>query len=172
VDPTCRVTIPYIKGLPQKSKRIGNMFNIKNSFKTRNTIGSILRKLKPKKDLMDKPQCVDRIPCDWGRKNTGETSRPPGTRLKEHKYNLRLEHVEKSKLTAHTIEEGHRIVWDKQTLHKLNQIVITENTRKQHVMYQQSDQPAKCWYFIHLVFNNEKRNLRVMLWCVPLCWLK
>jgi hypothetical protein len=53
------------------------------------------------------------------RKHIGETSRPLGIRLKEHKHNLRLGNVEKSKLSTHATEEGHRIVWDK-TLYKLN----------------------------------------------------
>jgi predicted GIY-YIG superfamily endonuclease len=91
---TCRVTIPYIQGQSEKFTRTGNMFNIETIFKTRNTIGSILRKLKPKKDLMDKPQCVYRIPCECSRKYTGETSRQLSMRLKEHKYNFRLGHVE------------------------------------------------------------------------------
>jgi DNA-binding CsgD family transcriptional regulator len=48
------VTIPCIKGLSKKFKRIGYRFNIK-IFKTGNTIGSILRKLNAKKDLLVKP---------------------------------------------------------------------------------------------------------------------
>jgi hypothetical protein len=107
------VTVPYIKGLSEKFKNTGNMFDIKTAFKTRNTIGNILRKLKPKKDLLDKLQCVYRIPCECGRQYAGETSRPLGTGLKEHKYNLRLGVVEKSKLAAHAVEEDHRNDWDK-----------------------------------------------------------
>jgi hypothetical protein len=33
--------------------------------------------------------------------------------LNKHKHNLGLGNVEKCKLAAHAIEEGHRIVWDK-----------------------------------------------------------
>lgn len=54
VKPVCMVTIPCIKGLSKKFKRIGYRFNIK-IFKTGNTIGSILRKLNAKKDLLVKP---------------------------------------------------------------------------------------------------------------------
>ena len=34
------VTIPHIKGLSEKFKRIANTFDIKTTFKTRNTIGA------------------------------------------------------------------------------------------------------------------------------------
>ena len=60
-----------------------------------------------KRDLLSKPRC--RIACECGGKYTRETSRPLGTRLREHEYNLRQGNVEKSKLAAHAIEEGHRI---------------------------------------------------------------
>jgi hypothetical protein len=53
---------PNIKGLSEKFRRIGNLFNIKTNFKRRNTTGSILRKLKAQKDLLDKPQSVYRVP--------------------------------------------------------------------------------------------------------------
>jgi hypothetical protein len=58
---------------------------------------------------------------------TVETNRPLGTRLKEHNYNLRLGHGEKSKLAACAIEEGHRIVCD--TTH-IVQIEPNSNYRK------------------------------------------
>ena len=72
----------------------------------------------------------------------GETSRPLGTRLREHEYNLRQGNVEKSKLAAHAIEEGHRIdgnpprQTDRQTdrqTYKLNLTTSAGNTKKQHM---------------------------------------
>jgi hypothetical protein len=65
--------------------------------------------LKPKKDLLDK-QRVYKTPCECGGEYNGETITPLGTRLKGHKYNLRLGNVEKPKVDTHAIEEGHRIV--------------------------------------------------------------
>ena len=93
VKPTCMVTMSYIKGLSENFKRTGNVLNIKTTFNTRNTVESILRKLKPNKDPLDKLQCAYRIPCECGRKYAEETSRPLGTRLREHKYALRLSKI-------------------------------------------------------------------------------
>jgi hypothetical protein len=52
------------------------------------------------------------IPCECGRSYIGETSRPLGIRIKEHKHNLKQGLLEKSKLAQHSHEEGHRIKWD------------------------------------------------------------
>jgi predicted transcriptional regulator len=56
-------------------------------------------------------QCVYNIPCDCGRCYIDETSRPLEVRIKEHKYLMQIL-LEKSKLTQHAYEEGHRICWN------------------------------------------------------------
>jgi hypothetical protein len=81
IKATCMVSMSYIKGLSENCKRTGNVLNTITTFNTRNTVESILRKLRPNKDLLDKLQCAYRIPCECGRKYAGETSRPLGTRL-------------------------------------------------------------------------------------------
>jgi hypothetical protein len=60
----CEICIPYIRGLSEKFKRIGEKFNIKTVFKSKYTLGNFLRKTKPNIDTMDKSQCVYRIPCE------------------------------------------------------------------------------------------------------------
>jgi hypothetical protein len=44
-----------------------------------------LKKRKQKNKLRDKPQCICRIPCECGGEYVGETSRPLGVCIKEHK---------------------------------------------------------------------------------------
>jgi predicted GIY-YIG superfamily endonuclease len=57
-------------------------------------------------------QCIYSIPCECGRSYIGETGRPLGVRLREHRYNLKEGLLEKSKLAQHAYEEGHRVGWD------------------------------------------------------------
>ena len=82
------LSVPHIKGLCKKFQSIGSRFNITTLFKTKNTIGGFLRKMKPN-ELRDKPQCICRIPCKCGREYIGETSRTLGVTIKEHICNIR-----------------------------------------------------------------------------------
>jgi hypothetical protein len=49
------------------------------------------------------------MPCDCGRCYIGETRRPSEVRVKEHRHNLTQVLLEKSQLTQHAYEEGHKI---------------------------------------------------------------
>jgi hypothetical protein len=49
------------------------------------------------------------IPCDCGRCYISEISSPLEVLIKEHKYNLTQGLLEKSKLTQHAYEKGHKI---------------------------------------------------------------
>jgi hypothetical protein len=51
-------------------------------------------------------------PCECGRSYIGETSSPLAVRLREHRHNLQLGLLEKSKLAQHAYEEGHRVGWN------------------------------------------------------------
>jgi hypothetical protein len=57
-------------------------------------------------------KCVYSIPCDCGRCYIGETRRPLEVRIKEHKYNLTQDMLEKSILAQHSYEEDHKICWN------------------------------------------------------------
>jgi hypothetical protein len=82
------LSVPHIKRLSKKFQSIGSRLNITALFKTKNTIGVFLRKMKPN-DLRDKPQCIYRIPCKYGKECIGETSRTLGVTIKEHICNIR-----------------------------------------------------------------------------------
>lgn len=77
-------------------------------FKTKNTIGGFLRKMKPN-ELRDKPQCIYRIPCKCCREYIGETSTTLGVRINKHICNIRKWYFDRSKLAAHDFEEGGQI---------------------------------------------------------------
>jgi hypothetical protein len=112
------LSIPYIREISEKFKRIGERFNIKTVFKTKCISGNFLRRTKPIIGTLDKSQCVYRTPCECGREHIGETGRPLNIRIREHKYYLREGHIDSSKLTSHAFE-GHRIDWINTTILQL-----------------------------------------------------
>jgi hypothetical protein len=110
--PLGSVYIPYVKGVSEKFKRIGNRYNIRKIFKTKHTLRSSLMKTRPERDPLQTAQCFYSIPCECGRSYIGETDRPLAVRLREHRYSLQQGLLEKSKLAQHAYEEGHRVGWD------------------------------------------------------------
>jgi predicted GIY-YIG superfamily endonuclease len=112
-DETClsTVVIPYVKGILEKFRRIGERYNIKTVFKTRQTLHSFLTRTRPHREVQDMRQCIYSIPCECGRCYTGETGRPLGIRIREHMNNLKQGLMEKSRLAKHAYEEGHRTQW-------------------------------------------------------------
>lgn len=110
------VCVISIRGISEKFKRIGEIFNIKTVFKTKYTLGNFLRKTKHNIDTLDKSQCIYGIPCECGRECFGEIGRLLNIRIRDHKYNLREGHIDKSKLASHAFDEGHRIDWINTTI--------------------------------------------------------
>jgi hypothetical protein len=90
------VVIPYVKGVSEKFRRIGNRYNIRTIFKTSHTIRRAIMKTRPDRDLLETRHCIYSIPCEYGRCYIGETGRPLGVRLKEHQYNLKQGLLDKS----------------------------------------------------------------------------
>jgi hypothetical protein len=103
------VIIPYVKGISEKLRCMGNRFNLRTIFKTKHILHGTLIKPGPIRDVQQMKQCVYSIPCDCCRSYIGETSRPSEVRIKEHKYNLKQGLLEKSKLAENAYEEGHKI---------------------------------------------------------------
>jgi hypothetical protein len=88
--PLCYIHIPYIKGISEKFRRIGNQYKVKTIFKTRNSLRSLLTKTKPYQDSNLTAQCVQSIPCECGRKYIGQTGRPLAVRVREHKAKFKV----------------------------------------------------------------------------------
>jgi hypothetical protein len=78
-------------------------------FKSIPTLHGKLLKTGPVRNTQQTKQCVYNLPCDCGRCYIGETSRPLQVCIKEHKYNLTQDLIEKSKLAQHACEKSHKI---------------------------------------------------------------
>jgi hypothetical protein len=105
VKPIGSVVIPYVKGISEKFKRIGNRYNIRTIFKTNHTLRDTLMRTRPMSDPQLTAQCIYNIPCECGRSYVGETGRPLSVRIRQHKLNLKNGLLEKSKLAQHAFEE-------------------------------------------------------------------
>jgi hypothetical protein len=103
--------IPYVKGISEKFKRIGNRY-IRTVFKTKHTLRSSLMRTRLERSPQQTANCIYSIPCECGRSYIGETGRPLAVHIHEHRHNLRAGLLEKSKLAQHVYEERHRVGWD------------------------------------------------------------
>jgi hypothetical protein len=81
------VVIPYVKGVSEKFRLIGNRFNVRIILKTKHALCGTLMKTGPLGDPQQMKQYVYSIPCDCGRCYIGETGRLLDVRIK-HKFNL------------------------------------------------------------------------------------
>jgi hypothetical protein len=102
------VVIPYVKGISEKFKRIGNRY-IKMIFKTKHTLRDTLMRTRPMSDPQLTAHRIYSIPCECGRSYVGETGRSLSVRIGEHKLNGLLE---KSKLNQYAFKEDHQISWN------------------------------------------------------------
>lgn len=59
--------VPYVNGVSEKFKCIGNHYNIRVIFKTRHILRSSVMKTWPKRDLQQRTQRVYNTPCKCGR---------------------------------------------------------------------------------------------------------
>ena len=111
--PIRTITIPYVKGVSERIRRILGRANIRTAFSTVTTIRSLLVKTKPVTKEHDKKGVIYRVPCqDCPKVYIGETGRKLSTRLTEHKRHCRLMQPEKSAIAEHAIVEDHRIDFD------------------------------------------------------------
>jgi hypothetical protein len=127
VKPIGSVVIPYVKGISDKFKWIGNRYNIRTIFKTKHTLRNTLMRTRPMSDPQLTAHCIYNIPCECGRSYVGETGRPLSIRIGEHKLNLRNGLLDKSKLAQHAFEEDHQISWNEA---KILQIEVNSRQRK------------------------------------------
>jgi hypothetical protein len=106
------VVIPYVKGISEKFKRIGNRYNIKTIFKTKHTLRDTLMRTRPISDPQQTSYCIYSIPCECGRSYIGEPDRPLAMRIREHRHNSKNGLLGKSKLAQHEFEEDHQLAWN------------------------------------------------------------
>jgi hypothetical protein len=127
VKPIGSVVIPYVKGISDKFKRIGNRYTIRTIFKSKYTLRNTLMRTRPMSDPQLTAQCIYNIPCECGRSYVGETGRQLSVRIGEHKFNLKNGLLDKSNLAQHAFEEAHQISWNEA---KILQIEVNSRQRK------------------------------------------
>ena len=110
-NPWQQPLIPYIKGLSEAVRRILQKY-IRTAFKTTNTLGCMLTKVKDPTPHNKRPGVIYKIRCECGHFYIGETGRTLNTRLKEHKAACRLGAFERSAVAEHTWQPGHAIDWE------------------------------------------------------------
>ena len=104
------LTIPYVKGISERIRKIARNYNIKTAFKSNNTLRSLLTKTKPEESDLNK-ECVYQVPCECGESYVGETKRPLAVRIKEHQKHTRLGETTRSGIAEHVWTNQHRIKW-------------------------------------------------------------
>ena len=81
-------------------------------FRTTETLGRILTKVKDPTPPEERPGIVYKIKCICGDFYIGETGRSLTARMKEHRAACRLAAFERSAVAEHAWQAGHEIEWD------------------------------------------------------------
>ena len=121
------VVIPYVQGVSERLQRVFNKHNIQTAMKPTNTLKNILVHPKDKRDDQETCDCVYEVPCkNCKQVYIGETGRPFGTRLEEHKKEAEkiaekkytraarkdsVDETHKSAITDHVAQQNHVIDW-------------------------------------------------------------
>ena len=110
-QPIVTTVIPYIKGIADKLRRIGNKYNVRTAFKSTETLREKLTKTKPFNETQSTMNCIYKIPCECERVYIGETGRALQIRVNEHKNLAKKGLTEKSRIVEHAWNENHKIQW-------------------------------------------------------------
>ena len=107
-------TLPYIKGVSDKIKRILLETGVQVAFKLFLTIGRFLPSLKDEINHNEKSNLIYEVPCqNCPFVYIGQTKRDLKSRIKEHQRAIKYQRPEKSALCQHSMENDHLIDWSK-----------------------------------------------------------
>lgn len=106
------VVIPYVAGLSEKIRRIAKRYGLRTAFHSRKTLGNFICDITPKITTMESKNVIYSIPCECGAVYLGETGRPLGVRVGEHKKNVKEGKTFSSKLAEHVWDQQHKVLWD------------------------------------------------------------
>ena len=109
--PLQTLCLPYIPGTSEKLGRICKEFKIRTVYRSSDTLGRRLTKVKPRTDMGKKKNVIYKIPCECGDSYIGETLRPLDARIAEHKRCCR-EGNSSSGVAEHMWSKQHNIKWD------------------------------------------------------------
>ena len=106
------VTIPYLRGISERIKRIAARYGLRVAIYSRNTIGKFICYSSQGVPKLDSKNVIYSITRECGAQYIGETSRPLGVRIGEHMKNVKLGKTNTSRLAEHAWAEHHKIKWD------------------------------------------------------------
>ena len=93
--------LPYVKGVSEQLH-----------FKSETTLRSHLVRPKDAVNPAKQDGVVYRIPCECGKVYIGETGRPMQDRIKEHDRDIRFSRTERSAVSEHAHNTGHKPLWN------------------------------------------------------------
>ena len=104
--------LPYIQGTSEAIRRVLGQLGIRTAMRSSKIKWSIMKGVKDKQKEEEIPGVVYAIGCGDCRKvYVGETRRTAAQRVKEHKSDTRLGHLDKSAVAEHAHTTGHHVHW-------------------------------------------------------------
>ena len=112
--PLATMSIPYINGTSERIRHCLSRVDIQVAFRSRNTMRSLLVRVRPQWSPMENKGLIYKIPChDCDQVQIGETGRPLITRLKNTRNTGSMKiQIDKSAVALHTWTNNHCIDWD------------------------------------------------------------
>jgi len=105
-------TIPYVKSISERFLPIIKKFGFNASYSISNTLHRFIKKGKDRIDLTSQMECVYKINCsNCENSYVGQTKRQLGTRLKEHKSDIKKKSGNLSVVSKHILENNHEMDW-------------------------------------------------------------
>lgn len=106
-------TIPYVKSISEKFSWVTKKYNFALAFAGSRSLGRFIRAGKDRLDRLAQSDVVYRMECkDCDAVYVGQTKRQLGTRLKEHRSDIRNRPLSPSVVSCHRIEFGHEFDWE------------------------------------------------------------
>lgn len=107
------IVLPYIKNLTTKiSSRLNNS-DTKLGLRCLNRLNNFIKVWKDKNKKGERNNVIYKINCiDCDVSYVGQTKRQLGTRLTEHRYNVRLDPSKHSVVSEHIIQFNHSFDWE------------------------------------------------------------
>ncbi|KYN28332.1 hypothetical protein ALC57_02245 [Trachymyrmex cornetzi] len=105
------VLLPYANNITEKLKDVYSKYNLTLTYKPTNTLSKFITTGKDKLNIMEKSHVVYRIDCcDCESSYVGQTKRKLGTRIKEHKADIKKSNGI-SVVSQHRIDCNHDMDW-------------------------------------------------------------
>lgn len=122
--------LPFVNGLSQNLKRcLENENNVRVTFYNDKSLGSLFNNNKDKLPVELKSNVIYQIPCDCGKQYIGQTKQWLGSRIKNHKYDIKNKKTSTA-LSNHVVEQNCKFNFDQtkilDTEHNLDKRLLLE----------------------------------------------